>query len=72
MGEICVKKTNWPLLMLMSGATSAWLFYDMTTATEAPRMALALLQYLLLAMSTVSFLGAVVMCLEQIMTRDRS
>jgi hypothetical protein len=49
--------------MLTSGVTSAWLFYDMTTTTEAPRMALAILQYLLLAMSTVSFLGAVVMYL---------
>lgn len=58
-----MKKTNWPLLMLMSGVTSAWLFYDMTTATEAPPMALAILQYLLLAMSTVCFLGAVVMYL---------
>ena len=61
MGEIFVKKTNWPLLMLTSGATSAWLFYDMTTATEAPQMSLAILQYVLLALSTVSFLGSVVM-----------
>ncbi len=58
-----MKKTNWPLLMLTSGATAAWLFYDMTTATESPRMTLAILQYLLLAISTVGFLGAVVMYL---------
>ena len=34
----------------MSAATSALLVYDMTTATEAPRLMLAYLQYTLLAL----------------------
>jgi hypothetical protein len=37
--------SKWPKVMLMSAATSAWLIYDMATATEAPRQALAILQY---------------------------
>jgi hypothetical protein len=41
--------SKWPKLMLMSAATSAWLIYDMTTATETPRQAVAVLQYGLLA-----------------------
>lgn len=59
------KPTNWPMLMLVSGATSAWLIYDINTATEAPRQALAILQYILLAMSAGSCLGAVVMYLSK-------
>ena len=41
--EIAVN-SKWPKVMLMSAATSAWLIYDMATATEAPRQALAILQ----------------------------
>jgi hypothetical protein len=57
------KQTNWPMLFLMSGATSAWLIYDFNTATEAPRQALAILQYILLAMSAGSCLGSIAMYL---------
>jgi hypothetical protein len=31
---------RWPKVMLMSGATAAWLIYDMSSATEGPSMAL--------------------------------
>ena len=41
--------SKWPKLMPMSGITSAWLLYEMATATEAPSRALAILQYGLLA-----------------------
>lgn len=41
--------SRWPKVMLMSGGTSAWLLYDIVTATEAPRQAVAILQYGLLA-----------------------
>jgi hypothetical protein len=41
--------SKWPKVMLMSGITSAWLLYDMATATEAPSRVLAVLQYGLLA-----------------------
>jgi hypothetical protein len=37
------------LVELMSAATSAWLIYDITTATEVPGQAVAILQYALLA-----------------------
>jgi hypothetical protein len=57
------KPTNWPLLM--SGATSAWLIYDINTATETPRQALAILQYILLATSVGSCLGSIVMHLAK-------
>ena len=58
------KKTNWPLLIVASGATAIWQFWDITTATEAPRQALAILQYLLLAMATVSCVGSIGMYLS--------
>jgi len=40
-----------------AGATSAWLIYDMTTATEAPRQAVAVLQYGLLACALLGLVG---------------
>ena len=42
----------------MSAATSGWLIYDMTSATEAPRLALAVLQYCLLALAVVALVGS--------------
>jgi len=47
--------------MLMSAATSAWLVYDITGATEAPRQALAILQYALLACALCALIGSAVM-----------
>jgi hypothetical protein len=52
---------NWPRVMLISAATSAWLIYDITSATEAPRQALAVLQYGLLAGTLCGLVGSVVM-----------
>jgi hypothetical protein len=52
---------NWPRVMLISAATSAWLIYDITSATEAPRQALAVLQYGLLAGALCGLVGSVVM-----------
>ena len=46
--------SKWFPVMLMSGSTSAWLIYDMTAATEAPRQAVAILQYCLLACALIS------------------
>ena len=40
---------KWPKVMLLSAATSAWLAYDIISAPEVPRQALAVLQYALLA-----------------------
>ena len=52
---------KWPKLMLMSGITSAWLLYDMATATEAPSRALASLQYGLLACALIGLVGSLAM-----------
>jgi len=43
-----------------SAVTSLWLLYDITTATEAPRLALALLQYSLLACALIALVGSAV------------
>jgi hypothetical protein len=58
------KKTNWPLLILASGATAIWQAYDLSTATEAPRQALAILQYIILGMAAVSCLVSIGMFLS--------
>ena len=58
------KKTNWPLLIVASGVTAVWQFHDITTATEAPRQALAILQYIILAMAVVSCVGSIAMYLS--------
>jgi hypothetical protein len=58
------KKTNWPVLILASGVTAVWQFYDITTATEAPRQALAILEYIVLALSVVSCVGSIGMYLS--------
>ena len=52
---------KWPKVMLMSAATAAWLVYDMATATEAPRQAVAVLQYCLLAGALIGLVGSLVM-----------
>ncbi len=43
------KEGNWGKIALLNGAVSAWLIYDMATATEAPSPALKILQYALVA-----------------------
>jgi hypothetical protein len=52
---------RWLWVMLASAATSARLIYDMATATQAPRQAVALLQYCLLACVLFALISAVVM-----------
>ena len=53
--------SKWPRIMLMSAAISAYLVYDMTTATEAPRLMLAYMQYILLGMALLALVGSAVM-----------
>ena len=53
-----IVSSKWPKLMLMSAATAAWLIYDMATATEAPRAAVAYMQYAFLAMAVIGFFGS--------------
>ena len=57
--------SKWPKLMLMSAATSAWLIYDIASATEVPRQAVAILQYCLLACALVGLVGSVVMAVSE-------
>jgi hypothetical protein len=52
---------KWPKVMLLSAATSAWLAYDIISAPEAPRQALAVLQYALLACAVCALVGSAVM-----------
>ena len=52
---------RWPRVMLMSGVTAAWLIYDLTTATEPPRQAVAILEYALLACAVVGLFGSLLM-----------
>ena len=59
------KKTNWPLLILASGVTAVWQIYDLSTATEAPSQALAILNYVLLGMATFGCIGSIAMYLSQ-------
>jgi hypothetical protein len=47
--------------MLLSAVTTCFLLYDIATAAEAPRLALALLEYALLACATVALVGSAVM-----------
>jgi hypothetical protein len=52
---------KWPKVMLLSAVTACWLLYDIASATEAPRLALAILQYVLLACALISLIGSAVM-----------
>ena len=44
----------------ISAVTSAWLIYDMASATEAPSRAVAVLQYGLLACALLGLIGSLV------------
>jgi hypothetical protein len=46
--------------MLVSAVPSAWLIYHMTSATEAPSRAVAVLQYGLLACALFGLIGSLV------------
>jgi hypothetical protein len=52
---------KWLWVMPMSAATSAWLIYEMANTTEAPRQAVAPLQYCLLDSVPFAPISAVVM-----------
>lgn len=57
--------SKWPRLMLMSGITSALLIYEITSATEEPRQALAILQYALLACALIGLVSSAVMYAQE-------
>jgi hypothetical protein len=49
----------------MSASASAWLIYDMTTATETPRQAVAIMQYCLLVGALIGVVGSLVMAASE-------
>jgi hypothetical protein len=53
--------SRWPRMMLMTAASSAWLIYDMATATEPPGQAVAVVQYALLVCVLFGLAGSLVM-----------
>ncbi|HEV8466773.1 MAG TPA: hypothetical protein VGQ63_17430 [Pseudolabrys sp.] len=54
------KKTkNSGVMIVAFAAVAVWQIYDMSTATEAPSRALAILQYVLLAGLLLGLVGAV-------------
>lgn len=54
------KKTkNSGVMIVAFAAVAVWQIYDMSTATEAPSRALAILQYVLLAGLLLGLIGAV-------------
>ena len=52
--------SRWGKLALVNAAVAAWLIYDLTTATEAPRQALVMLEYFLLACALIALAGSLV------------
>jgi len=58
------KKTNWPFFIIASGITVVWQIYEISTATEALRQALAILQYVVVGLAAISCIGSIGMYLS--------
>jgi multisubunit Na+/H+ antiporter MnhE subunit len=59
-GKADNSRGKWLKLALMTAAVSAWLIYDMATATESPSQLLLILQYFLLACALFSLVGSLI------------
>ena len=57
--------SKWGKWALINAAFAAWIVYDMTTATEVPRQAVMILQYVLLACALFGLAGSVAKCLSE-------
>jgi hypothetical protein len=53
-------KSKWGKWILINAAVSAWLVYDIATATEVPRQAVMILQYALLACALFGLAGSLI------------
>jgi hypothetical protein len=53
------RMNNPKVMAIASAGVAGWLIYSMATATEQPSMALAVLQYVLIAGVLISFVGSV-------------
>lgn len=54
------REHNWGRLALTSAAVAVWLIYDMASAAETPRQAVAILQYALLGCALIGLVGSAV------------
>jgi len=52
---------NWGIQVALCAGILAWQIYDLATATEAQPQVLMLLQYLLMGLALVGFVGGLVM-----------
>lgn len=52
------RKSSWGKLIIMNAVVSAWLIYDIATASEQPSQAVAILQYVLLALALIGLAGS--------------
>jgi hypothetical protein len=60
-GGICVSQnqsSKYVRLALLCAAVAAWNIYDLSSATEAPRQAVVIMQYTFLAGSLLGLAGA--------------
>jgi hypothetical protein len=57
--------SKWPKLMLMSRIASGLLIHEITSVTEAPSRALAILQYALLACALIGLVGSFVIYAQE-------
>jgi hypothetical protein len=52
------RKSSWGKLIIMNAVVSGWLIYTIAAPGEEPRAALAILQYVLLALSLIGLIGS--------------
>jgi hypothetical protein len=57
--------SKWLKYVVISGVLIAWQIYDLATAVEAAPPALVILQYGLLAVTLVSFVGSLMMFVKE-------
>jgi hypothetical protein len=55
---IKVSNSNWGKMALINAAVAAWIVYDLSTATEAPRQAVMIMQYVFLTFSLIGLAGS--------------
>jgi hypothetical protein len=61
-----IPNKNWGLWIIANAACAAWIIYDLSSAVEAPSLALAILQYFLLTLSLIGLVGSIVMYVMQL------
>jgi hypothetical protein len=49
---------KWGKMALLNAAVAAWIVYDLSTATEAPRQAVMIMEYVFLAGALLGLAGA--------------